>query len=375
VREYFEELESQHLAAYAAKSVDSKGRHYDEPKANNRTCFQRDRDRIVHSKAFRRLKHKTQVFISTESDHYRSRMTHSLEVAQISRHLARLLRLNEDLSEAIALAHDLGHTPFGHSGEHALNRLMTEHGGFEHNLQSRRIVDFLETKYPHFPGLNLSFEIREGLIKHETPWDHPESSVKSFNSMEAQVCNLGDEIAYNNHDLDDGMTSGLINDDQITSEVTLWKEAKKKILSEYQNLSDKDIKYLINSLLISSQVNDVYHTTTKTIQDLNITQIEDLATITKPVVRFSPEMKEKNLELRKFLFTKLYQEHHIYRMNKKGQLVINRLFKAFVDDKSLLPEIYQARISEDYPKERLVCDYVAGMTDTYAQSEFETLFA
>ncbi len=356
MRAYFEELEEKNLAPYAVKSKNSLGRQFQEPVSANRTCFQRDRDRVIHSKAFRRLKHKTQVFIATESDHYRSRLTHTIEVAQISRHLARLLRLNEDLAESIALAHDLGHTPFGHSGEHELNRLMANFGGFEHNRQSRRIVDELEIKYPQFNGLNLSYEVREGLIKHRTAWDNPGGN--DLATVEAQAVNIADEIAYNNHDLDDGLSAGILVESELNDKVTLWKEAKKFVKSQYANLEDVHLKYQINSYLISSQIEDVVQTTLKQI----------------PKVSFSPEMTDKNKQLRAYLFKNFYSHNDIYRMNKKGQLIIRNLFTAFSEDPKLLPDNFKNRIDKPDTKERVVADYIAGMTDTYAKKEFQTIF-
>ncbi len=373
MRETFEERELTDLSPLAAKSNASKGRCHQEPVSYNRTCFQRDRDRIIHSKAFRRLKHKTQVFVANESDHVRSRLTHTIEVAQISRHIARLLRLNEDLSEAIALAHDLGHTPFGHAGEKTLNQLMENFGGFEHNLQSLRVVDFLEQRYPLFPGLNLSQEVREGLMKHSTPYDNPKESGKGI-TLEAQVTNLADEISYNNHDLDDGLSAGLLDESALASNITLWKEAKTAVMTQYASLSDKQLKFLINSHLISTQVSDVVSHTKQQLETHNITTFEQLQTHRKTVVKFSPEMFEKAKQLRVYLFNQFYTHHSVYRMNKKGQNIIDSLFNAFVADIKLLPKDYQTIISNAYSKERVVCDYIAGMTDTYAAREYESIF-
>ena len=258
MREYFEQLEQQVLSPLAVKSVQSKGRKFNEPLDLTRTCFQRDRDRIIHSKSFRRLKHKTQVFISTDRDHVRSRLTHSIEVAQISRHMARLLRLNEDLTEAIALAHDLGHPPFGHAGETELNKLMTNHDGFEHNQQSLRIVEVLESKYPRFQGLNLSYEVRCGIQKHQTPFDHPKvQDDLNFTSLEAQVVNIADEITYTAHDVDDSIRAKIISDSELVKNVTIWREYSNQILSEYANLSDNQYTYLMNSKLITNQIMNV----------------------------------------------------------------------------------------------------------------------
>lgn len=374
MRSYFEELELRFLAPYAVKSVESRGRVHDEPTSETRTCFQRDRDRIIHSKAFRRLKHKTQVFIATESDHYRSRLTHTIEVAQISRHMARMLRLNEDLSESIALAHDLGHTPFGHSGEKILNRLMANFGGFEHNLQSRRVIDSLEIKYPLFPGLNLSFEVREGLMKHSTPWDHPEQDAKTWTSLEAQVCNISDEIAYNNHDIDDGIRSTLLDEHDLTTHVYLWRESKDRIRKKYAGLADIELKYLINSDIISTQIEDVVRTTTDIVAALELNCIDDIQSLDRPVVRFSTEMALKNKEMRHYLFQQFYSHPTIYRMNKKGQEIIEKLFTAFTSDTKLLPLDYQDRIEKGQEHHRVVADYIAGMTDPFAKKEFGAIF-
>ena len=373
MREYFEALEEQLLAPYAVKSTQSRGQHYPEPLSSTRTIFQRDRDRIIHSKAFRRLKHKTQVFIATESDHYRSRLTHSLEVAQISRHLARMLRLNEDLCEAIALSHDLGHTPFGHCGEKALNALMKDFGGYEHNHQSRRIVELLENKYPNFPGLNLSFELREGLIKHRSISEENEFGP-AFISLEAQLVNLADEIAYNAHDIDDGLTSGILTDEGLAENVHLFKIAKEKVESQYTTLTLAQKHHLINSELISQFILDTFSTTTNTLQSLALQTQDDVQAIKTPIVKLSQDLREKNLELRHYLYHNFYQHFSIYRMNIKGQHIIQQLFDAFTQDPKLLPTHYQVRITKECPKERVIADYIAGMTDIYATKEFQKLF-
>lgn len=374
MRDYFEKLEYQILAPFAIKSKESKGRAHNEIPSQTRTCFQRDRDRIIHSKAFRRLKHKTQVFIASYSDHSRSRLTHTIEVAQISRHLARLLKVNEDLCECIALAHDLGHTPYGHSGEKELNHLMKNHGGFEHNQQSLRIIEHLEEKYPQFPGLNLSFEIREGLRKHETPWDHPkQSSERAFITIESQIANVADEIAYNNHDIDDGLTSGLLIESELENQVTLWKEAKKIIQKKYTSLENRQLYHLINSYLISSQVIDVTETSQINIKSHHLESIETLQNTRTPFISFSKEMHSKNRELRKFLFDNFYKNYSVYRMNKQGQLIIQKLFQAFKKDQYLLPQKYQEKLKL-VPVERVICDYIAGMTDTFAEKEYQSIY-
>lgn len=372
MRELFEQRECDILASYAVKSCDSRGQAHSEPLSETRTYFQRDRDRVVHSKSFRRLKHKTQVFIVTVSDHYRSRLTHTLEVAQISRHLARLLQLNEDLCEVIALAHDLGHTPFGHSGERALNELMSEHDGFEHNVQSYRIVTELEKKYPSFPGLNLSYEVRQGLLKHKSKNSNAPSA--EFKSIEAQTVNLADEIAYNNHDIDDGLLSGILVESDLENNVTLYKEAKQETQRRYTNLSSTERQHMTNSLLISWFINDLVKTTQHNIKTLGLSSLEDVQSTSGPIAKFSSELHDKNLELRRFLFTEFYQHPDVYKMNKKGQIIIQKLFESFTTDPKTLPVKQQKQIQNGEVKERVIADYIAGMTDPYAARECDSLF-
>ena len=372
MRQHFESIEEHYLAPYAVKSSESRGRHYNQPECDLRTCFQRDRDRIVHLKAFRRLQFKTQVFIAGESDHYRSRLTHTLEVAQISRHLARLLRVNEDLAEAIALAHDLGHTPFGHSGEDEMNLLMADDGGFEHNLQSRRIVDSLAKRYPEIDGINLTFEVREGLIKHFTPFDKPAGQHK-FLSCEAQVANVSDEISYNNHDLDDGLNSGLININDLERNVCLWREASKVISQQFSNLSDQQRQPLIISHLISSQIKDVVKCSLKNINALSIKSVDDFYSISQPVITYTEELQEKNKELRHYLFNLFYTHSHIKKMNDFGKHVIKQLFNTYINYPTLINDDFFKSFQNKYPIKRLVADYIAGMTDVYAQNELHQL--
>ncbi len=373
MREYFEALEDQVLSPLAVKSHQSKGRQFAEPLDKTRTCFQRDRDRIIHSKAFRRLKHKTQVFISTEKDHVRSRLTHSIEVSQISRHMARLLRLNEDLTEAIALAHDLGHPPFGHAGEYALNDLMANDNGFEHNDQSLRIVEKLESKYPHFNGLNLSFEVRSGIQKHRTPFDHP-TGDNHFVSLEAQIVNLADEITYTAHDVDDAIHSNIILDEHLVKNVELWREFSNQVLSEHGNLTDKQYLYLMNSKLITSQIRNAIETSKMAIDRSGITDLADCQAIQETqLIQFSPEFRAGIDELRHYLFDHYYTSHNIYRMNKKGQLVIKKLFSTLLADFKLIPKTFHMDMTTD-SEARIVCDYIAGMTDSFALSEYQQLF-
>jgi len=372
LRSHFESIEDHFLAPFAVRASASLGRSFFEPESETRTCFQRDRDRIIHSKSFRRLKHKTQVFISTENDHFRSRLTHTLEVAQLSRHLARLLSVNEDLAESIALAHDLGHPPFGHAGEQALSILMKDHGGFEHNVQSLRVVDSLEEKYPHFLGLNLSFEVREGLRKHER-LKNTEGQFKSH-SLEAQIVNLADGIAYNTHDIDDGLSSGLLKHSDLLENVLLYQEAFDKVSSHYHHLTDTQSRHLVHSAMISSQVSDLIMTSRDSLKHHDIKNLDEVYACPEKLILFSSDMQEKLNQLRHFLFTYLYRHHEIYRMNKQGHHILTALFHAFSSDLDLLPMVYRRRLSTNDSCYRVVSDYIAGMTDGYAQKEFSAIY-
>jgi dGTPase len=365
VREYFEELESQQLNSYSVKSKSSLGRSYKETNSITRTCFQRDRDRVIHSKSFRRLKHKTQVFVATHSDHYRSRLTHSIEVAQISRHLCRLLKINEDLAECIALAHDLGHTPFGHYGETTLNDLLKSDGGFEHNIHSLRIVETIEQKYPNFTGLNLSFEVKEGLKKHFTPWDKPRTS-STFISLEAQVTNISDEIAYNNHDIDDGLSSEILNIESLIKNVEIFKEANRETNKKYSALQIHEKKHLINSLIISKQVENVFIQSNKNIQKSHITTIDDLQKINYPLINFDNEMKEKNTQLRDYLFENFYLSPKIKNFNNNGGNLIKKAFKFLKNNPKFLTDSFLRLFSLNlYSTNQIIGFYIAGMTDPY----------
>ncbi len=369
MRDYFENLEEQCLEAFAVKSKLSKGRTYKEDQSLTRTCFQRDRDRIIHSKSFRRLKDKTQVFVSTSSDHIRTRLTHSIEVSQISRHLARLLKVNEDLAECIALAHDLGHTPFGHSGEEELDLLLQKKNGFEHNLHSLKIVEELENKYPLFPGLNLSYEVKEGLKKHS-------KENEKFNSLEADLTNIADEIAYNNHDLEDGLHSSLIKIKDLNN-VTLWKTANKVIEKKYSNLEPHQQIHLITSQLISNLIIDVFNNTKKNIQKSNIRSLDDLQKKSKKIVCFSPDIQKLNVELREFLHKHLYKNPFILDMNQTGKSIINGLFKYYMKNFNTLPKEYRQKKegNSNYlmTKEDIVANYIAGMTDRFAIKQYNLL--
>ncbi|RLB00835.1 MAG: deoxyguanosinetriphosphate triphosphohydrolase [Deltaproteobacteria bacterium] len=362
------------LAPYAARSHLSKGRRYPEEFKDERPAFERDRDRIIHSAAFRRLEYKTQVFVIHEGDYYRTRLTHSLEVAQIARGLARMLGLNEELTEAVALAHDLGHTPFGHAGEAALNRLMEQWGGFEHNLQSLRVVEVLEERYPNFPGLNLTFETREGLAKHSA---HLHEELSEYEpelapTLEAQLIELADEIAYNNHDIDDGLESGLIQLEEL-EEVPLWKEVWELVKGKYPGARLKTLKYSAISHLISLLIHDVASQTLKNIREHGIESLEDVRRYGRHLVCYSPEVERESARLKEFLHRKLYRHFRVERMRLKAERFITELFKAYLENPTLLPEKYQRRMQQELPQ-RVICDYIAGMTDRFALEEYKKLF-
>lgn len=369
-RQDYEQCESKILAAYAMHSADSQGREYPEEEHTYRTAFQRDRDRVVHSNAFRRLEYKTQVFVYHEGDHYRTRLTHSLEGSQIARSIARMMGLNEDLSEAIILAHDLGHTPFGHSGEVVLNRLMKKFGGFEHNRQSLRIVTLLEDRYPHFPGLNLTYEVREGLAKHQSAYDKPNAQAtfkkKGNPTLEAQIVNIADEIAYSNHDLDDGLRSGLINLKQLKN-VQLWEEHFQK------HEDDKiQIRQTIRSL-INHFVLDLVTETESRLKDAKIKSLSDIRNSKSRLVSLSKDFDMKNRELKAFLRDFMYHHHRVERMANKTEIIMEGLFKTYLKNpKTLPPEVYEKAKKRDL--ERTVCDYIAGMTDRFALEEYKRLF-
>lgn len=372
LRNYFENLENETLAPYALKSSNSVGRKYSRNEDPNRTCFQRDRDRVLHSKAFRRLKQKTQVVGVFSGDHFRTRLTHSLEVAQIGRQLARMLKLNEDVVETIALSHDLGHTPFGHVGESALNEMMSEYGGFEHNRQSRRVVELLEHRYPDHPGLNLSYEILDGLVKHKTPYDkvlvEPEDHT-FISSIEAQIVNVADEIAYNNHDLDDGVSSGILKMETLYSQIELWKEAVDTIINKHPDATEFEVHKLGVSFLIGRQITDVYEQTKKNIKENKIKSFSDIAAF--ELADFSSEMKLKNSQLREHLYDKFYRHPRVEIMNRKGVFIVKELFKAYLDRPELLPTACIRHEEESHP--RKISDYIASMTDNFAEQTYYAL--
>ena len=370
-------LERPDLAVYAARSAASRGRKHREEFRDHRPAFERDRDRIIHCAAFRRLEYKTQVFVNHEGDYYRTRLTHSLEVAQIGKAIARRLKLNEELTEALALAHDLGHTPFGHTGEEVLNRLMEGAGGFEHNLQSFRVVDELEERYPGFNGLNLSWEVREGIVKHSSPYDRPCGVIDEFlpgvvPTMEAQIINYADEIAYNNHDIDDGLKSGYITLEQL-QEVTLWREVWERVGAAHPALDPERKKFQTISALIGLFIKDLTATSLANIRGFGIETLEDLRRVNRPVVALSPALAGKNRSLKRFLLENLYRHHKVERMRVKAERYLTQLFESYLKHPTLLPRKYQQKM-EILGRERVVCDYIAGMTDRFALDEFKRLF-
>ena len=370
-----------HLASYAAQSASSRGRLFIEPGSDTRSQFQRDRDRIIHCSAFRRLEYKTQVFVNHEGDLFRTRLTHSLEVAQIGRSIARNLRLNEDLVEAIALAHDLGHTPFGHAGQDALNSCMQDYGGFEHNLQSLRIVDALEERYAAFNGLNLCFETREGILKHCSLTNAQQLGdlglrfiEKTQPSLEAQLTNLADEIAYNNHDIDDGIRSNLLSEQQMM-QVSLYAQHRQIVETMYPGIQGRrgiseTIRRMINTL-----ITDLISTSQARILDVMPKTIDDVRAAPK-LIAFSEAVHLQASELKHFLFQHLYRHYQVNRMTSKARRVVRELFDALMQEPGLLPPDYQIQRKDDTQAQaRKIADYIAGMTDRYAMREHRRLFS
>lgn len=373
-REQLEELEDRNLAPYAIRSGQSAGREYPEEERPYRTAFQRDRDRILHTTDFRRLKHKTQVFIVTEGDYYRTRLTHTLEVSQIGRTIARGLGANEDLVESICLAHDLGHPPFGHAGESALNELMEPHGGFDHNKQSFRIVTMLSARYPHFPGLNLTWEVREGIVKHETEYDI--SDAIDFNPekrghLEAQIANIADELAYTAHDLDDGLRSGMIMTDQLSG-IKLWNWLCESIGWHNGSLSELTRHQLIRRL-IGLEVVDALETSDHNLQQSAVKTVDELQLLSHNVVNFSGELLDMNRQMKDFLYQYLYRHPRVFRMQIKAEQILTALFHAYAQNPEILPLQVQGKI-EQGDLYRVICDYIAGMTDRFAIKEYRRLF-
>jgi len=373
-RQQLEAHEDHILAPYGMRSRDSQGRAYPDKEPSYRTRFQRDRDRILHTSAFRRLEYKTQVFINFEGDYFRTRLTHTLEVTQIGRSIARALGANEDLVEAVCLAHDLGHAAFGHSGELTLNSLMADYGGFDHNRQSLRIITELEQRYPHFPGLNLTWEVREGVVKHETEYDISDASAyepELRGNLEAQIANVADELAYTTHDLDDGLRSGMITPADLAG-LELWKLLLDSVGWDGQGQDDLTRHRLIRRL-IGLLVSDVLEATDKRIAASQAHSARDLQKLDHNVIGYTDDMQRRNTELKKFLFKKLYNHPRVVRMAEKASRVLSDIFNAYLKAPAMLPYDFQALVKER-GLQRTVCDYLAGMTDRYAIQEYGKLF-
>ncbi|MBI3725127.1 deoxyguanosinetriphosphate triphosphohydrolase [bacterium] len=382
LRDELEERERRELAPYASRSSESRGRRQPEPEHPYRSAFQRDRERVIHSTAFRRLQYKTQVFVNNEGDYYRTRLTHTIEASQIARTVARALRLNEDLAETIALAHDLGHTPFGHAGQDALAELMREHGGFEHNIQSLRIVDLLERRYAKFRGLNLTHEVREGIWKRRSPDDERAQALgfdkKLAPSLEAQIADCADSLAYDHHDVDDALKSGVIGESDLKG-VELWQmalaAADERIAGAGAG-ADSDPRVRRREairFLIDLQVTDLVSTTRRRLEEGRIESPDDVRKATRPLVGLSPEVDARKHEFQEFLFKKVYRHYRMMRMAEKAKRFLSALFLEYVAHPQALPEEYQEWVHRE-GVHRGVCDYIAGMTDRYAQREYEKLF-
>jgi dGTPase len=375
-RQRLEEIEAKTLAPFAIKSAESKGREYPEPEAEFRTAFQRDRDRILHTTAFRRLEYKTQVFVNYEGDYYRTRLTHTLEVTQIGRSLARALGANEDLVEAICLGHDLGHPPFGHSGEAVLNKLMANHGGFDHNKQSLRILTRLEARYPNWPGLNLTHELREGIVKHETEYDLSDADAQGFDpelraSLEAQIANVADELAYNAHDLDDGLRSGLVAPEQL-DQLEIWRMLKDSIGWDGREFAEQTRHRMIRRML-GIEINDVITATGAVLDKLDLPTSEALQRLPHNVVGHSETTNSLNHELKSFLYNEMYRHYRVVRMAVKAERFISQLFETYIAEPAQMPPSVQ-QAADERGLYRGVTDYVAGMTDRFALQEWERLF-
>ena len=373
-RQRLEGLEDQALAPYGVRSRDSRGRAYPEDEPAERTVFQRDRDRILHTTAFRRLEYKTQVFVNYEGDYYRTRLTHTLEVAQIGRTLARALGANEDLVEAICLAHDLGHPPFGHAGEAALARLMMDHGGFDHNRQSLRIVTELERRFPEFPGLNLTWEVREGIVKHETEYDVSDTEgydPQKRATLEAQLSNVADELAYTAHDLDDGLRSGIIAPSQLEG-LELWAVLSRSLGWTTLDIDDLARHRLIRRL-IGLEVNDLLQATAERVRRSGVDSVDALQRLSYNVAGFSEAMAGRNRQLKDFLYRHMYQHHRVVRMQVKADSILEDLFQAYTRNPEILPEPVPP-LEAGADGYRAVCDYIAGMTDRFAMQEHAKLF-
>jgi len=373
-RRQLEEKERQFLAPYAMLSQNTRGRKYEDHEPDYRTAFQRDRDRIIHSEAFRKLEYKTQVFVNDAGDYYRTRLTHTLEVAQIGRTLARALGVNEDLTETICLAHDLGHPPFGHAGEHILDEVMADHGGFNHNYQSYRVITELENRYPGWPGLNLTYEVREGIAKHETEYDLSEAADFDPNlrgSLEAQIADFADELAYNAHDLDDGLQSGLLTTDQL-NELEIWQILCDRLNWRGHTLSEVERHHFIREL-VGMQVSDVLETTQTRLRANNISSSADVQRFPEKLIAYSDEQRQRNRDLKNFLYENMYRHYRIVRMQVRAEQFISGLFATYVKDPRQLPPSYKPDQDND-DVYRAVADYIASMTDRSALLEYSQLF-
>src|SRR5882724_8047419 len=375
-REELEQSERQFLACYAQFSDQTRGREYPEEPPDWRTHYQRYRDRVIHSRAFRRLEYKTQVFLNGTGDHLRTRLTHTMEVAAISRNIARPLKLNEDLAETIALAHDLGHSPFGHKGETVLNDLMRGHGGFEHNHHSLRIVEELEQKYPNFSGLNLSWEVLEGLAKHQTAFDRPgvkKGFVAKNPSLEAQIANLADEITYYSHDLDDGLDSGLLSEKELGKYVRIWAQATQSVKKKHGNLPEESRRYFIIRTIIDMQIADVLATSERLITKARVQSVDDVRRFANPLIQYSPDRRRLNIELRKYLYKNLYFNEVVNEPHIRAKQLLRDLFGYYLKHPKEIGDQARKQIRK-LGVYRAICDYIAGRTDRYAIAEHKKFF-
>ena len=372
-REEIERDEASVLAPFAQCSGESRGRKFAADRHAYRTEFQRDRARIIHSRAFRRLEYKTQVFLNGTGDHLRTRLTHSIEVASISRTIARALRLNEDLAEAIALAHDLGHSPFGHSGEEMLAECMREHGGFEHNRQSLRVVEVLENAYPEFPGLNLTFEVREGLQKHQAFYDPPEGGDEKYGcpSLEAQIANLADEITYYSHDLDDAVDFNILSSEQL-AEVHVWQRSSAAVQQKFAAVREPELHKVVIRDIIDRQVEDVIRTSAAVIEAAGVKTADEVRSQPTPLISYSEELLRSNRELRRFLYKNVYYHPRVAEVNERACEMLRRVFEAYILAPERLGDAATQRLEAE-GLHRTVCDYLAGMTDRYLLEEFARL--
>ena len=377
-REELEEREERWLAPYAMKSRRSRGRQHPEPEDPYRTAYRRDRDRVIHTTAFRRLEYKTQVFVNHEGDHYRTRLTHTLEVAQIGVSIARILRLNEDLVDVVCLAHDIGHPPFGHAGEDALRELLADHGGFDHNIQGLRIVDLIEARYPNFQGLNLTWEVRESINKHRTPYDQPDMQIaldpELSPLLESQIADVADEIAYDNHDLDDGLAAGILKEDTL-AELAIWRQAREAVDAQGTGRLDPEIRrYQTIRALINRQITDLIHATCERLKRHRIDSVDGVRACRARVVGFSEEMARLRSPLKKLLWEEFYHHYRVARMADKAKRFIGDIFQLYVKKPEQLPPTTRSRIKRGEDLYRVVCDYIAGMTDRYCEQEHKKLF-